>query len=125
MDATDYRRCVEIYGWDLIRWPGMTDDEAWRRIHAAEDLWIARSRRDWTLDLNILTDAGITLARPDSAAERRATAQRKLNAVHSAPLPRSPTIPPPVAPANRPPAASAQLSGPRPTIWWRRLLGRR
>jgi hypothetical protein len=44
---------------------GMTDRQAWAHIDAAQNLWISRSRRTWELDLNILTGAGITLARPE------------------------------------------------------------
>jgi hypothetical protein len=57
---------------------GMTDREAWAHIDAAQNLWIARSRRTWKLDLNVLTGAGITLARPEPATARAASAERTL-----------------------------------------------
>lgn len=60
---------------------GMDDAEAWRHVYAANDTWTARSRRNWTLDLSMLTDAGVTLARP----RRQPTAR-----------------PPPIEPCTRP-----------------------
>ena len=42
---------------------GMDEPEARRHIAAAFDLWKARSRRDWTLDLGVLALAGVTFAR--------------------------------------------------------------
>lgn len=59
----------------------MTQGEAWAHVEAAGDLWTARSRRTWTLDLSILTDAGVTPARPDSPDLRPETAQRELDQV--------------------------------------------
>jgi hypothetical protein len=47
-------------------------------IEAAQNHWIARSKRTWELDLNILTATGITLARPELAAGRAASAERSL-----------------------------------------------
>jgi len=63
---------------------GMTHAETSRRVQDAGDLWTARSRRVWTLDLIMLTDAGVTLARPESAARRRAVADRALH--HAQPV---------------------------------------
>lgn len=57
---------------------GMTDMEAARHIEAAGEVWTRRSRRVWELDLRMLTDAGVTLARPAPAAERPAAAARAL-----------------------------------------------
>ena len=42
---------------------GMTEPDARRHIAVAFDLWKARSRRNWKLDLSALTLAGVTLAR--------------------------------------------------------------
>lgn len=42
---------------------GMTESEARRHVAVALDLWKARSRRSWALDLSALTSAGVTLAR--------------------------------------------------------------
>jgi hypothetical protein len=58
---------------------GMTDEQVRRHVQAANNLWITRSRRIWTLDLSILTTAGVTLRRPDPAAERPTVAERTLN----------------------------------------------
>lgn len=57
---------------------GMTDAEVSRHVQAAGDLWTTRSRRVWTLDLTMLTDADVILARPESAAARPAAAERAL-----------------------------------------------
>ncbi|MDQ2709361.1 MAG: DUF5710 domain-containing protein [Actinomycetota bacterium] len=57
---------------------GMTDTEISRHVQAAGDLWVARSRRNWTLDLTMLTAAGVTLAQPESAAARAVTAEHEL-----------------------------------------------
>ena len=47
---------------------GMTDAEVSQHVQAVGDLWTERSRRVWTLDLTALTDAGVTLARPEIPA---------------------------------------------------------
>jgi hypothetical protein len=57
---------------------GMSRVEAARHVEAAEALWIRRSGRVWTLDLSILTSAGVTLRRPEAAHERPAAARRGL-----------------------------------------------
>src|SRR6201991_4309246 len=57
---------------------GMTDAEISRHVHEANETWEIRSQRAWTLDLSILTDARITLARPEPAADRAAAAQHGL-----------------------------------------------
>ena len=49
-------------------------------MEAAGDLWIERSARTWTLDLDMLTGAGITIYRPDAPEQRAATADRELRA---------------------------------------------
>lgn len=70
---------------------GMTHVETSRHIQDAGDLWTARSRRVWTLDVTMLTDAGVTLARPDKAADRAAAADR---ALRQAQRPTRPRVPP-------------------------------
>jgi hypothetical protein len=62
----------------LRRVTGMIDAETSRHVHAAGELWARRSARVWELDLSMLTDAGVTLARPDKAADRAAAAERAL-----------------------------------------------
>lgn len=57
---------------------GMTDDEAEAHIDAAFALWRDRSARDWTLDLSILTTAGITLAPPPEREQRADIAEKRL-----------------------------------------------
>ncbi|WP_043907717.1 DUF5710 domain-containing protein [Kitasatospora griseola] len=64
----------------LIKVTGLTPDQADRHIAEAFELWQARSRTTWTLDLSILTDAGITLAPPPDAAIRADLARDTLRA---------------------------------------------
>lgn len=42
---------------------GMTEPVARRHVAIAFDLWRARSRRHWSLDVSMLTNAGVTLLR--------------------------------------------------------------
>jgi hypothetical protein len=57
---------------------GMTEEEAEAHIDAAFALWRDRSARDWSLDLSILTTAGITLAPPAEREQRAAIAEKRL-----------------------------------------------
>lgn len=57
---------------------GMTDAEVSGHVAAAGELWTRRSARVWTLDLSMLTDAGVTVARPEKAADRAAVAEHAL-----------------------------------------------
>ena len=102
----------------------MTEDEAWRHVHAANVLWTARSRRDWTLDLSMLTDAGVTLARLERAADRPAAAQRALHeeARRFAPTPTA--SPPRDAGEESGPVLPTQRSGARSSGWFGGLFGR-
>jgi hypothetical protein len=88
---------------------GMTQAQAWDHIRAAENLWIERSARVWELDLSMLTDAGVTLARPEAAVARATAAERELRGLRaSAAVPAQGTMehgapaPPVEAPAKRP-----------------------
>ena len=58
----------------------MDDVQARVHVYAAENLWIERSVRAWALDLGMLTDAGITVRRPESASARAAAAEVALRA---------------------------------------------
>jgi hypothetical protein len=58
---------------------GMTLARAFDHVQAAEALWAERSQRVWELDLRMLTDAGVTLRRPERAADRPAAAARALH----------------------------------------------
>ncbi|MEU9426232.1 DUF5710 domain-containing protein [Streptomyces sp. NPDC048342] len=71
----------------LVKVTGMSRAEARRHINMAFTLWDVRSATTWTLDLSILTDAGITLKRPPSAAERPGVATATLAAERAAPRP--------------------------------------
>lgn len=71
----------------LVKVTGMSDAEAHRHVDAAFALWTARSRTVWSLDLSILTDAGIKVRRPPSAQERPGVAVAALAAERGAALP--------------------------------------
>lgn len=76
---------------------GMADAEVDRHVDAAGELWKRRSARVWTLDLTMLTEAGVTLARPAKAADRPAAAERALRreqerGAAKVPAPRSPPV---------------------------------
>jgi hypothetical protein len=57
---------------------GLSTGDAQLLVEAAFELWHQRSRLDWTLDLGILTGAGVTVRRPPTASERTGTAAREL-----------------------------------------------
>jgi hypothetical protein len=65
----------------------MSRAEARRHINMAFTVWDARSATTWTLDLRILTDAGITLKRPPSAEKRPGVAAATRAAERGAPRP--------------------------------------
>ncbi|MHB1509642.1 MAG: DUF5710 domain-containing protein [Acidimicrobiales bacterium] len=54
----------------LIEVTKMTPEQADDHVEAAFALWRRRSQSTWGLDLSILTDAGIVVARPLGASER-------------------------------------------------------
>ncbi|MET9922627.1 hypothetical protein ABZZ04_37025 [Streptomyces sp. NPDC006435] len=56
----------------------MSHAEARSHIRYAFNVWEARSARAWTLDLSVLTDAGVTPRRPPRAGERRGVAAATL-----------------------------------------------
>ncbi|GGM34109.1 hypothetical protein GCM10012275_01840 [Longimycelium tulufanense] len=57
---------------------GMSQDEALDHVDAAFDLWRRRSLASWTLDLSMLTTAGITVVPPPDAKARAAVAEHTL-----------------------------------------------
>lgn len=58
----------------------MNDAQARAHVQTTENLWIERSVRTWTLDLTMLTHAGITVRRPEHAAARAIAAEAALRA---------------------------------------------
>lgn len=54
----------------------MTDQHARAHIRDAFALWKERSAHTWTLDLSMLTTAGVTLAPPPDPADRVDVAER-------------------------------------------------
>jgi hypothetical protein len=49
---------------------GMSDEDSEAHIRAAFSLWEERSRERWSLDLSILTSAGVTIVPPPHASAR-------------------------------------------------------
>ena len=60
---------------------GMTGTEVNAHGRAANSPWATRSARTWLLDLGMLTDAGVTVGRPDSPEQRRVAADRQLRQI--------------------------------------------
>jgi hypothetical protein len=67
----------------------MTDDEADAHVAAAARRWAEQSGRTWTLDLSMLTDAGVTLTPPDEPATRVEVARRYCSALKAGPAERT------------------------------------
>ncbi|MFD2796442.1 DUF5710 domain-containing protein [Promicromonospora vindobonensis] len=57
---------------------GMSETQTHAHISEAFRVWEERSNRSWTLDLTMLTDAGVTVRKPLKAEERSAAAQAAL-----------------------------------------------
>jgi hypothetical protein len=62
----------------LLAVTGWVPERAAEHVAVAFEVWEARSRRVWELDLSMLTGAGIAVRRPEPAAERSVTAGRVL-----------------------------------------------
>jgi len=58
----------------LMAVTGMTRAEAREHVEVAFEVWFQLSRIEWTLDLSILTDAGVTVTPPPDAAGRNTVA---------------------------------------------------
>jgi len=61
---------------------GMSKADADTHVAEAFHVWEERSRRTWTLDLSMLTDAGVTVRRPPKATERPSAAKAALAVQH-------------------------------------------
>lgn len=107
----------------LRRVNGWDEGKTYGHVYASEQLWLDRSARTWTLDLSMLTGAGITVRRPEPAADRPAAAERALQAATASAPPRQhrppPAVPEPVPSPAPPPVAEAPRAG-----LWSRLTGR-
>lgn len=57
---------------------GMSGEKAEAHVDDAFAVWRQRSAHTWTLDLGMLTDVGVTVARPPKAGERAAIAEQTL-----------------------------------------------
>lgn len=75
-DERALRQLMRVNGWkrDLAEW----------HVRRAFDDWEDRNRRNWDLDLSMLTDAGITLALPPAAGRRREIAAAALGGAEAA-----------------------------------------
>lgn len=62
---------------------GMSADEARVHVASAFRLWERRSRQEWTLDLSVLTGAGVTVRRPPPAGARVGVAAERTAVVRS------------------------------------------
>lgn len=103
---------------------GLTLAEALAHVHAAEDVWIARSARVWELDLSILTDVGITLRRPERAADRPAAAAGALARVADRPCAAAPSPARAALATAVGGSAAAEPAGSCAARVWSRLTGR-
>lgn len=104
---------------------GMTDAEVRHHVVAAGDLWTARLRQVWTLDLSMLAGAGVTVQRPEPGAARPAVAKRALRqAQTSAPAP-IPALLGEQSTAGHSLRPTAPPQDPSPHGLWTRITGRR
>ncbi|MGP3979246.1 DUF5710 domain-containing protein [Streptomyces sp. 8N114] len=71
---------------------GMSATAAESHVRAAFALWRERSAREWTLDLSMLTGAGITVVPPPSAPERERAAWRTVRRERAAGAPAAPPV---------------------------------
>lgn len=60
---------------------GMSTQQARSHVHDSFDLWKQRSRRDWALDLSVLTAGGIAVARPPDRSTRGQVAGDELRRI--------------------------------------------
>lgn len=60
---------------------GMSTAEADAHLDASRVTWLTRNQHTWTLDLRILTDAAIALARPPDSADRVEISDEELRRV--------------------------------------------
>lgn len=101
---------------------GMTAVAAHEHIDTAFARWQERSSCTWSLDLSILTAAGVTIRRPPAAPARRDIAARSLTAEAPGGPTTASAVPLSSAPSTQPltnASASPTTSG-----FWRRLLRR-
>jgi len=68
-DAEARAHLAAVNGWSAA--------QTARHIDEAAGVWRQRNTVDWSLDLSMLTDAGIQVRRPPSAAERRDQGTRR------------------------------------------------
>ncbi|MGH3682330.1 MAG: hypothetical protein ACRDT2_19010, partial [Natronosporangium sp.] len=62
---------------------GMSADEAEVHVESAFRLWEGRSRLEWTLDLRVLTGAGVAVRKPPPAGDRVGVVEARAAVVRS------------------------------------------
>ena len=97
VNGRDRRAAAQLMS--VNRWTKKVAD---RHIDEAFAEWEQRNAHDWTLDLSMLTGAGVALAEPPQAEQRRDVAARTLRSS-------------PSCQAAEPPAAKPARSEPTPT----------
>lgn len=102
---------------------GMSAREAQNHIDGAFAVWRGRSSVNWTLDLRILTDAGITLAPPPKAADRTQVAGEQLHAARAG-INATVQETPPSRPVPSSPTAVTTATDTDTAPWWSRLAHR-
>ena len=113
---------------------GMTSEQVQAHVDIAFARWHTRSARTWELDLNILTEAGVTLAAPPDHRDRADFAHQQVShhrrhehpggrgPAPTAPTPgRSPDTMSGIAGPTPPPADGGAGPAPQRRPWWRRL----
>ena len=80
------QQLMDVNDWDR--------SAARRHVKAAAQLWTKRSRLDWELDLTMLTSAGVRLAAPPQAQQRRTTAVNTLRSTRTAAPAQHPSMTP-------------------------------
>ena len=93
---------------------GMTSTQAEQHVRAAFATWRQRSARSWTLDLGILTEAGLKIVRPPVASERIAVAADALRRTRSSSA--APVRPAPSLSVPRPERRHKPVVAPQPIL---------
>lgn len=62
---------------------GMSEQEARVHVDSAFRLWQRRSQQEWTLDLGMLTEVGVTVVRPPEPAQRAEMAAAQTDVVRA------------------------------------------
>jgi hypothetical protein len=86
----------------------MSTDQATRHVEDAFESWRDRSRFDWALDLSILVDAGVEVARPPVDSARSVHAETELAKAQEIDRLKNTQRSPDVAPTSGPQSVQAR-----------------